>query len=118
MKIRLYTIFLYTRRNLLKHLRRSICRNLEPKIEKPKPEKQIHQCETCKKVFKFSSRLRDHIQIFHFGQRFECPLCDVTFTAKQIRDKHIRSIHENQKILCSQCPHRSVDQYALKSKRM
>ena len=33
--------------------------------EKPKIEKELHQCEICKKIFQFRSRLTVHLEAGH-----------------------------------------------------
>ena len=60
---------------------------------KPRWEQRYHQCEICNKIFKFRSRLKEHVTIKHLGQKFNCTMCESTFTTKQSRNQHMLQFH-------------------------
>lgn len=40
--------------------------------------------------------LRHHMRIVHPVERFRCPVCSMTFKARQTLRRHLRNLHENE----------------------
>ncbi len=52
-------------------------------------------CYVCKEVFGEQLSYRHHVQNAHkIGDRYQCPLCSVTFVTRQNMLSHIRRVHE------------------------
>ena len=76
---------------------------LERHEETHKGQKDV--CPHCGKMLVHKHTLKRHIQQHHSGQpriRFECSVCEKTFTEKYTRDQHVLS-HSGKTFSCSKC---------------
>jgi len=71
----------------------------------PKLSTGVNQCQLCRKIFKTSWNLREHMRV-HTGDRerpFKCPTCSKAFIKSSHLKAHIR-LHTGEKpFQCTEC---------------
>ena len=60
-------------------------------------EGKRYECTLCQKTFSQATTLKQHFSIVHDGQKPpNCQICDMNFKSKQGLFIHIKRIHEGQ----------------------
>ena len=52
-----------------------------------------HECETCKKTFRFKENLNRHKKDVHSGKNYKCEFCGDSFTTGANLKRHRRTNH-------------------------
>ena len=75
--------------------------DVEIKINsKMKPNHYL--CDQCDYITKQQGHLKRHIRAKHID-RFECKLCEKTYSMAEALYRHVKSIHEEQSFTCPHC---------------
>ena len=69
-----------------------------------------YQCELCQKTYSHRKSLWQHKQSVHEGIKYACDQCDQQFTDKTYLTIHIQSTHEGVKYACDQCDYQATTQ--------
>eukprot|EP00092_Neocalanus_flemingeri_P002883 GFUD01003082.1.p1 GENE.GFUD01003082.1~~GFUD01003082.1.p1 ORF type:complete len:545 (-),score=88.68 GFUD01003082.1:58-1692(-) len=60
-------------------------------------------CEYCAFSTRYKQTMKTHVDVKHFGVKFNCDQCSSVFFNKQYRDQHVRKKHEGASYKCDQC---------------
>ena len=72
--------------------------------------KEIHlmdfesfDCKECSKSFKRKEHYKRHMKATHFGDKYSCPLCEVTYVEVSRIKTHLKKVHKLD--TCQHCGH-------------
>ena len=54
---------------------------------------KIHKCDPCGTSFSLAKQLEKHFYVTHLSRKFECDICNKTFTNSGILNEHMNIIH-------------------------
>ena len=60
------------------------------------------KCEFCQMPFFKEQALKDHVQSVHMNKKFDCTMCDKSFSQKAQLKKH-EAVHGEPKHICDVC---------------
>ena len=66
------------------------------RIAKGVKRKRGHECDVCEKVFRYPSKLAEHMRTHTNEKPYECDVCDKAFRHSGSLKRHMR-IHTNEK---------------------
>ena len=78
---------------------------------KSKHEGKKYDCKVCEKSFSSKGNLSQHITSVHLNENHLCGICSYKTTRKNHLTRHIQYVHQNHKEICNVC-NRSVKHLA------
>ena len=63
------------------------------RIAKGVKRKRGHECDVCEKVFRYPSKLAEHMRTHTKEKPYECDVCDKAFRESQHLKRHKRTHH-------------------------
>ncbi|XP_055590798.1 zinc finger protein 808-like [Uranotaenia lowii] len=63
-----------------------------------------HQCNLCKKIFKYKTNLSNHLRDEHTQTPFNCYICEKTFFSRRLLEEHKFAVHYKKPMYrCTLC---------------
>ena len=62
-------------------------------IAKGVTRKRGHECDVCEKVFRYPSKLAEHMRTHTNEKPYECDVCEKRFTRSDTLKRHMRCYH-------------------------
>lgn len=64
---------------------------------------KLFPCQKCSKTFKRKEHLKRHFKGSHLGDKFGCPLCEVSYVETGRLKTHLKKVHKT--LVCRLCSH-------------
>jgi len=62
-------------------------------VRKGAKRKRAYECDVCEKVFRYPSKLAEHMRTHTKEKPYECDMCEKRFTQAGSLQRHVRTHH-------------------------